>query len=156
MNGYNPNIHHRKSIRLKGYDYSQVGLYFITICTQDRKCLFGKIENVEMVLIDAGMIANGEWVKLQERFTNFELDVFQIMPNHIHGIILLTETNVGAGFTPARNDNAIGDARATGNNRATARVAPTIGDIIGAYKSLVANECLQQFKLNQQNEMMGK
>jgi hypothetical protein len=55
---FNPNIHHRKSIRLKGYDYSQAGLYFITICVHDRKCLFGKIENDEMVLNDFGKIAD--------------------------------------------------------------------------------------------------
>jgi putative transposase len=77
---YNPNIHHRKSIHLKGYDYSQAGLYFITICVQDRKCLFGKIENDEMILNDAGIIAYQQWEKLPERFINMELDVFQIMP----------------------------------------------------------------------------
>ena len=55
---YNPNIHHRRSIRLKGYDYSQEGLYFITICVKDRECLFGKIENNEMILNDAGKMLN--------------------------------------------------------------------------------------------------
>lgn len=90
MNGYNPNIHHRKSIRLKGYDYSQAGLYFITICVYNRQCLFGEIVNDEMVLNDFGNIAHRHWEKLSERFPNFELDVFQIMPNHMHGIILLT------------------------------------------------------------------
>jgi hypothetical protein len=79
---YNPQIHHRKSIRLKGYDYSQAGLYFITICVQDRKCLFGKIENDEMILNDFGTIACQQWQKLPQRFTHMELDVFQIMPNH--------------------------------------------------------------------------
>ena len=88
---YNPNIHHRKSIRLKGYDYSQAGLYFITICVQDRKCLFGKIVDDEMILNDYGTIAYQQWQELPERFTNMELDVFQIMPNHMHGIIVLTE-----------------------------------------------------------------
>jgi len=139
--GYNPNIHHRKSIRLKGYDYSQAGLYFITICVQDRKCLFGKIENDEMILNDAGKIADEQWGKLPERFTNMELDVFQIMPNHMHGIILLND--VGATLAVAHDDNAVGNGK-----RATARVAPTktVGDIAGAYKSLVANECLEIFK----------
>lgn len=136
---YNPKIHHRRSIRLKGYEYSQAGAYFITICLQDRACLFGKIAYDEMILNDYGKIANDEWEKLPQRFPNFELDVFQIMPNHMHGIVVLIEP-VGAGFTPAQNNN----------NRATARVAPTktVGDIVGAYKSLVANECLKIFKLN--------
>ena len=95
---YNPQIHHRHSIRLKGYDYSQVGLYFITICCKDRKYRFGYIKNDEMTLNEYGMIAYNEWIKLTERFSNFELDVFQIMPNHMHAIIALN--NVGTGFTP--------------------------------------------------------
>lgn len=98
---YNPKMHHRRSIRLKGYDYSSAGLYFITSCCQDMQCRFGKIEKNEMVLNEFGRIAYNEWIKLPERFPNFELDVFQIMPNHMHGII-----SVGAGFTPARNDDA--------------------------------------------------
>ena len=197
---YNPQIHHRRSIRLKGYDYSQVGLYFITICCKDRKYRFGKIENDKMTLNEYGTIAYNEWIKLTERFSNFELDVFQIMPNHMHAIIALN--NVGAGFTPAHNkpvrtgftpahNSAQNNDLCTGftpthnkpvragftpalysaqnndeiygqstngqpqrlplhltdnDNRATARVAPTIGDIIGAYKSLVANECLKIWK----------
>ena len=106
------------------------------------------------------MVAYNEWVKLSERFPNFELDVFQIMPNHIHGIIILNEIPVGAGFTPAKNDMYNGETnnRETDNwatnNRATARVAPTVSDIVGAYKSLVANECLKLFNIT--NETMGK
>lgn len=60
MSRYNPHIHHRKSIRLKGYDYAQAGLYFITICCQDRICRFGHVENGEMVLNEYGNIANDE------------------------------------------------------------------------------------------------
>ncbi len=77
---YNPQIHHRHSIRLKGYDYSQAGLYFITICCEDREYRFGNIENDEITLNEYGTIAYNEWIKLTERFSNFELDVFQIMP----------------------------------------------------------------------------
>jgi putative transposase len=142
---YNPKIHHRRSIRLKGYDYSQAGAYFITICCQDRECRFGKIENDQMVLNEFGAITYNEWNKLPERFSNFELDVFQIMPNHMHGIIVL----VGAGLTPARLTPArltpAQNDQTAGTNRAGANPAPT-GDIIGAYKSLVANECLKIFK----------
>lgn len=93
---YNSQIHHRRSIRLKGYDYSQAGAYFITICCQDRTCRFGKIENDEIVLNDFGTIAHNAWIKLIERFPNIEMDVFQIMPNHMHGIIIINEPNVGA------------------------------------------------------------
>lgn len=151
MNKYNPNIHHRRSIRLKGYDYSQAGLYFITICVQGRKCLFGIIENDEMVLNEFGMIAYQQWQKLPERFTNMELDVFQIMPNHMHGIIMLTEF-VGAGFTPVQND---ADETRAGASPAPAK-PKTVGDIVGAYKSLVANDCLEIFKQKNPGEISGK
>ncbi|MDR1022146.1 MAG: hypothetical protein LBL94_02575 [Prevotellaceae bacterium] len=100
---YNPNIHHRRSIRLKGYDYSQAGLYFVTICCQDRICRFGKIENGDMILNDLGKIAYDEWIKLQERYPRVLLDVFQIMPNHVHGIIGLDDI-VGATLAVAQNN----------------------------------------------------
>lgn len=144
---FNPNIHHRRSIRLKGYDYSQPGLYYITICCQDRIHRFGDVINKEMILKEFGQIAFNEWLNLVERFPNFELDVFQIMPNHMHGIILLT---VGATFavTPA----PVGTV--TPVIGTTARVAPTVSDIVGAYKSLVSNGCLDVYK--SKNEIMGK
>ena len=105
---YNPIIHHRHSIRLKGYDYSRTGMYFVTICCQNRTCLFGQIEKGEMVLNEYGKIANDEWIKLSERYPNVLLDIFQIMPNHIHGIIALNDADaVGAGLAPALNENII-------------------------------------------------
>jgi REP element-mobilizing transposase RayT len=140
---FNPQIHHRRSIRLKGYDYSQAGAYFITICIKNRECLFGKIVNGEMILNQYGNIAHEQWEKLPQRFPNFELDVFQIMPNHMHGIIVLNESNVGATLAVAQK---------AGVNPAPTN--KTVGDMIGAYKSLVANECLEIFK--SKNETMGK
>ncbi|RLD82224.1 MAG: hypothetical protein DRJ10_05265 [Bacteroidetes bacterium] len=65
---YNPKIHHRRSIRLKGYDYSQKGLYFITICVKNRTCLFGNITNGKMNLNDAGKMIKNQWLVLPERF----------------------------------------------------------------------------------------
>ena len=178
---FNSKIHHRRSIRLNGYDYSQPGLYFITICCQDRINRFGSVENGEMVLNEFGHIARIEWQKLTERFFNMDLGAFQIMPNHIHGIIILKDTPVGTGFTPVQNEmkpqneikpqnemefqNAMefqnnDGIYATEHNvntavEATARVAPTaVPDIVGAYKSLVANGCLAIFK--SYNQTMGK
>lgn len=69
MNRYNPNIHHRRSIRLKGYDYSQAGLYFITIVTQNRECLFGRIKNGEMILNDAGKTVEKWYYELEKNIT---------------------------------------------------------------------------------------
>ncbi len=90
---FNPEKHHRRSIRLKGYDYSQPGAYFITICTKNRKCLFGNIINGKMILNDAGHIAQNCWLEIPNHYSNVILDEFVIMPNHIHGIIII---NVGA------------------------------------------------------------
>ena len=73
MQKYHPNIHQRKSIRLKGYDYTHAGLYFITICCQDRACHFGSVENDEMTLNDAGKMVETEWMHLKSRFPNNEL-----------------------------------------------------------------------------------
>jgi len=114
---YNPNIHHRRSIRLKGYDYAQAGLYFITICCQYRKCLFGEVAVVtvgannhspnttpqnppsishspKMILNDAGKIAVQCWLEIPQHFPNVILHEYIVMPNHIHGIIeLITDHN---------------------------------------------------------------
>jgi putative transposase len=148
---YNPEIHKRRSIRLKGYNYSQAGLYFITICCDDRICRFGQIDKNEMILNENGIIAYNEWGKLAERFQNFEIDVFQIMPNHMHGIIVLNE-HVGATARVAPNDGVAQNNDA--NIWAGASPAPTISDIVGAYKSLVSNGCLEIYK--SKNETMGK
>ncbi|MEA2109997.1 MAG: transposase, partial [Pseudomonadota bacterium] len=86
---YNPDIHRRRSIRLKGYDYSQAGAYFVSICTQNRECLFGEIVNRDMVLNDAGRMVESVWGELPIRFGHIELDQFIIMPNHIHAIFML-------------------------------------------------------------------
>ena len=107
--------------------------------------------------------------KIARTVSQRRIGCVQIMPNHTHGIIKLNEIPVGAGFTPAQNDmynratNNVATNNVDTNNRATnnvdtigatVRVAPTVSDIVGAYKSLVANECLKIFKIN--NETMGK
>ena len=86
---YNPNIHHRKSIRLKGYDYSQCGAYFITICTQNRENYLGRILNGQIELNDIGQIVEQCWLETQKRFENIFIDQFIIMPNHFHGIVII-------------------------------------------------------------------
>jgi len=82
-----PLFHHRRSIRLKGYDYSQAGLYFVTICVKNHTCLFGKIRNREMQLNDAGRMVETEWIKISERFKNIHLHEYIVMPNHFHAIL---------------------------------------------------------------------
>ena len=114
------------------------------------KCIYGKIVDEEMILNDYGIIAYNEWLKLPERFPNMELDVFQIMPNHMHGIIALKKNPIPSTLAV---DNADANTNNTTNAQAGASPDPTdptdtpktIGDIVGAYKSLVANECLEIF-----------
>ena len=79
----------RRATRLRGYDYGQTGGYFATICVQDQKCLFGKIIDGQMQLNEIGIIVVECWNRIPQHFFSAELDVCAIMPNHIHGIILL-------------------------------------------------------------------
>jgi REP element-mobilizing transposase RayT len=92
---FSPNKHHRKSIRLQGYDYTQAGAYFVTIATYQRECLFGDVVNDEMRLDDFGKIVQWEWLDLPKRFRYIELGAYIVMPNHVHGILIFREP-VGA------------------------------------------------------------
>lgn len=86
---YDHHKHRRRSIRLKGYDYSQAGAYFVTICAQNRECLFGDIVDGEMRLHDAGQMIQDMWNDLDARYPDVETDEFVVMPNHVHGIIVI-------------------------------------------------------------------
>ena len=123
---YNPAIHHRRSIRLKGYDYAQEGAYFVTLCSHRRELLFGEIIKERIRLSEMGEIVRDEWLRTMEVRKNVDMDAFIVMPDHLHGIILITDQLV----------------------RATRRVAPTrrgpelrsgsLGAIIGQFKSVSA------------------
>ncbi|WP_417911458.1 transposase [Candidatus Electronema sp. TJ] len=93
---FNPDIHHRRSIRLPGYDYTSTGAYFVTICAKERQCLFGAIENGQMRLNDAGLIAEQCWRDIPLHFPHAALDEMVVMPNHMHGIVFIHDDNVGA------------------------------------------------------------
>ncbi len=89
---YNPEIHHRRSIRIKEYDYSREGLYFITICTFNHERLFGYVDGSKMILDEFGNIAYNEWLQTGEMRKNTVLQEFVIMPNHMHGIIEINDS----------------------------------------------------------------
>lgn len=93
---YDSNKHHRRSIRRKNYDYSQPGDYFVTICVQNRECLFGMVENQKMILSDIGIAAETCWQNIPEHYPNVRLDEYVIMPNHVHGIIKIVD-NINGG-----------------------------------------------------------
>ena len=128
MPPYDPNRHHRRSIRLKGYDYTQPGAYFVTICTHERAHLFGRVVDGEMVLNAWGEIVRDEWFRTADIRANVELyaDEFVVMPNHVHGIIWIVETGVGATRQVAPT-----------TDRPRGPVSGSLGAIIGQYKSAV-------------------
>lgn len=109
---YDPRRHHRRSIRLKGYDYTAPGAYFVTICVQGRACLFGAADRGGIALNDAGVMVQAEWLALPARFPTLRLDAFVVMPDHMHGIVVILEPRAG-------------DVH--------------LGDAVGAFKSLSTN-----------------
>ncbi len=88
---YDPKKHHRRSIRSKEYDYSQTGAYFITICAYNKECIFGEIIDGKMVLNELGKIAWNEWNKTALIRKNMKIDEYIVMPNHLHGVIIITD-----------------------------------------------------------------
>ena len=147
---YDPRRHHRRSIRLQGYDYSQPGAYFVTICVQHRRCLFGHVVAGRMELNDAGHMVARQWHALPSRFPTVSLDAFVVMPNHIHSIIIIndyprtnvrTNGTVGAGLVPAPTVTGV-TTRVTPAGHES-RVAPTVGDIVGAFKSITTVEYIR-------------
>lgn len=125
---YNPQKHHRRSIRLKGYDYAQAGLYFITICCENRICRFGSVGNGEMILNEFGKIARDEWLKTPTLRPNTALHEFVIMPNHIHGIIQIRR---GECNSPLIRGECNSPLRSP---------SQTVGAIVRGYKSAVTKQ----------------
>ncbi|MDY6893607.1 MAG: transposase [Chloroflexota bacterium] len=149
--------HHRHSIRLRGYDYSQDGAYFVTICVQGHECLLGEIVDGQMILNNAGKMVREIWLEIPEHYPGVQIDEFTVMPNHIHGIIIVT-TSVGATPSgcpdyPEQADELPGQARGpqqeqmgestgqAGESKGQARgPAPTgrlsLPDVVHRFKSL--------------------
>jgi len=136
---FNPQKHHRRSIRLKGYDYSQEGAYYVTIVTQGRECLFGEIVDGEMYINAYGEIVQKWWDKTPNHFPNVELGVFVIMPNHVHGIIFIIAERRGEVLSPRENpNNNIQDVYVGGTDNQGGETPPlqhpTLGQIVAYFK----------------------
>ncbi len=149
----------RKSIRLRGYDYSQAGAYFVTICTQNRECLFGNIINEKMVLNDAGQMVKMIWDELPINYPGINIDEFQIMPNHIHGIIIL----VGAGPRACTDATPRGCPKTTDHINIGQARGPTptaaglsLPDIVHRFKSLTTARYRHGVKQKQWPPFPGK
>jgi putative transposase len=119
---YHPDIHNRCSIRLNGYDYSQDGAYFITVCTHNREFLFGGIVDGKMAMNNAGRMAKKCWFDIPIHFPHVALDTFIIMPNHIHGVLVITETVGAKNFSPLQS------------GRQPRGTSKTIGSVIRGFK----------------------
>ena len=165
-------MYNRRSTRLKKYDYSKSGCYFITINIQDKLCLFGKIRNSKMIVNKSGLMVEKIYQELTNRFQNIKLHEYVIMPNHMHCIIEITDEyinnneTVGTGLVPVLIKNTMPDRITNPNNfiqytknisattdpiRTTTRVVPTVitvGDIIGVFKSLTTVEYIKMVKNN--------
>ena len=136
---FNPDIHHRRSIRLRNYDYSNEGAYFVTICTWKRECLFGDIREGSMRLNDLGTVIFSSWNNLTNHYRYIELDEFVVMPNHVHGILFI----VGAAFmTPDCATDAAqpfvvdrGAMNQGAMNQGAMNRAPTVGEIVRGFKA---------------------
>lgn len=147
---FDPERRHRRSIRLKDYDYAEEGAYFVTICTWNREFLFGEIQHGEVVLSKIGKIVQDYWLEIPKHFENVRLDEFVVMPNHIHGIIVL-EKRVEY-IQPLQNQNdenkivgvqyiepTAGKSTAQGKYQ---HVTPkSIGSVIRSYKAIVTRWC---------------
>jgi REP element-mobilizing transposase RayT len=162
MNKYNPNIHHRRSIRLKGYDYSQAGLYFITICVQDRACLFGAIKNSIMQLNDAGTMVEKWYHELENKFSDIRCHEMIVMPNHFHCIIENIGIYEGADLRVCPNNPVLDNSttnnpvldNSTTNNPVldNSTTNNTVLDIKGEHEGSPLHLVVQWFKTMTTNE----
>jgi REP element-mobilizing transposase RayT len=105
---FNPEVHHRRSIRLKGYDYSKNGAYFVTLCSRNRESIFGDIGDGEIRLNECGKIIETTWAWIGKRYPFLELLDYIIMPNHFHGIVLIDRSRGGSRTAPTAGNKPLG------------------------------------------------
>ena len=138
---FNFDVHHRRSIRLQGYDYSQSGMYFVTVCTQNRECFFGEIINGQIVLKDPGRMVESVWGELPGRFNHIQLGQFVVMPNHIHGIFVLHRRGEPCVRPDTSGEHGSGEQRPGEHKvRPYGTLPDTVGRIVQAFKSITTHE----------------
>ncbi len=133
----NKNLPNRKSVRLQNWDYRENAPYFITICTKDRWHYFGKIENKKMIYTPVGAIANVLWYEMKNRNKNIELGEFVVMPNHIHGILILQNDSVVRTGHALSQKPQSSQPQPIGKNRFQNIGKNSVSSIIGGYKSAI-------------------
>ncbi len=128
----------RRSIRLNGYDYTQAGAYFVTLCVRGRKCLFGQIHDEAMVLNRIGQMVQEEWIQSANIRREIELDVFVVMPNHLHGIVVIANTE-------NRDGNNVSSQRKHISRMPIPPASQSLGAFIAGFKASVTKRynCLK-------------
>ena len=150
---YDATKHHRRSIRLPGYDYRSPGAYFVTICVQRGECLLGQVVDGEMRLSEWGQVASHYWGRIPDHFDHVQLDAWVVMPNHLHGIIVIA----GRGeASPASTSSAVtlAPGAVPSLDKGAARDASplqsgSLGAVVGNYKSVTTR------RINQLRDMPG-
>ena len=128
----------KNSLRLRGYDYSRIGAYFVTMCTKDREPLFGTIKSGMMLLAKPGEIARDCWRQIPECFQNIMLDVFIVMPDHFHGIIVVAnQSRLPEAFVPG---GAISESPRTDLDDPLWRRRMLLPKIVGRFKQNSAKQ----------------
>ncbi|NQT24129.1 transposase [candidate division KSB1 bacterium] len=127
---FDPEVHKRKSIRLREYDYSQPGAYFITLCTHNRQCLFGEVVDGEMQLNELGEVVQNCWDEIPNHYTNTETDAFIVMPNHVHEILFI--------------NNNVGTRHAVSLRKFGNPIPNSLSTIVGGFKSAATRRINQQ------------
>jgi len=131
---FNAKMHHRRSIRLKGYDYSQEGAYFITVCTYNRRCVLGSITNGEMKPSGLGELVWSAWRDLPNHHDHIDVDAFVVMPNHVHGIVVIGNAGT-AGRAPTGTRTTFGKPRPA-----------TLATIMRSFKAAVTRQANRSLK----------
>lgn len=152
---YNPKIHNRKSIRLKGYDYSQAGLYFITICLKNRACLFGDITDGEMQLNDAGEMVKKWYCELENKFPDIKCREMIIMPNHFHAIIE-NVAPAGADLSVCPNTPPNESRPLAERNQLGEHVGSPLYRVVQWFKTMTTNEYIRGVKTENWPRFNGK
>lgn len=150
---FDPAKHHRRSIRLKGHDYASEGAYFVTIVTQGRECLFGKIIDGEMILNEAGQMVVKWWNELSNKFPDVIAGAFVIMPNHFHGIIIIEKT-AGADLRVCPDRESISEHK--GEHVGSPRRDVPLSQIMQWFKTMTTNEYIRGVKQLGWHPFVGK
>jgi REP element-mobilizing transposase RayT len=119
---YDPKIHHRRSIRLQGYDYTSPGAYYVTLCSFGKQCIFGRVVNDQMHENECGKIVRQQWFESARIRQELELDAFTVMPNHLHGILWIVRPN---GVRPGANGARPAANMVLARSERTKRVGPS-------------------------------